>query len=74
MRDFLPKGANTTERAILIIYLVIGISNPKEIAMLIGHGYTTEVYRCLKRYRGFILGFHGLNHNKTFTKQPQAVG
>ncbi len=65
--DFLPKEANTTERAILIVYLLIGISNPKEIAMLLGHKYTTEVYRCLKYYQPFILKC-GTGHDGLFPK------
>lgn len=70
--DLLPSEANAAERLILIGYCVFGIFDPKDLAKFIGHKHTSEVYRCMKKYRGRIADFAGNTHRgvgaKTFSE------
>lgn len=63
MRIVFPFEANTTERAILIAYHLLGITDPKDIAFTIGHSTTSEVYRAMKKFRGKFPEMYGHDHN-----------
>ena len=52
--SFLPPDSSQRERAVLILYYLIEIKKPKDIAKILGYKYPTSVYRILKKYRGHI--------------------
>lgn len=69
MIDF-PPDTRPHDRAILIVFHVLGIKKPKEITSILGYKSPSEVYRCLQKYNGINLFGHDRMITRTVTISP----
>ncbi len=65
-----PIESRPHERSILLIWHILGIKNPQEIAVLLGYRTPSQVYRCLRKYNGVQIVAEGQMVTRTVTITP----